>query len=315
MSSTTANILDVGGKVVFDDSIESIEFHPYTPYNDSYKNNDAIHICINRQDLIVLPSQSQLLIEGNTKECLLVNNAPAFLFQDIRYELNGVEIDRTRDCGITSTMKGLVSYSKDMDFALENAGWCVGAKKEHSEFSFTIPLSHLLGFAEDYKKVIMNAKHELIINRATTDLNAIECKDVAKKPEVEITRVIWRMPVLKVSDKEKLRLMSYMEADFETNSYPLLFDAFSNFQMAYYNREYSSPQLNRAHYKTQSPLIVIDTSRQPDSYSSGGGAVDIKVEMEFKKNVPANTAAYCLVINDTLFEYNMLTNTTRKLIQ
>ncbi|XP_063532834.1 uncharacterized protein LOC134743372 [Cydia strobilella] len=220
-SMSSSSILDIGEKVLFDDSIESIEFHPYTPYNDSFKNNDNIHICINRQDLILLPSQSQILVEGTVeKGCLLVNNGAAFLFQDIRYELNGVEIDQARNCGITSTMKGLVSYTKEMDHSLQTAGWEVGAKKIHDKFTVTIPLSHILGFAEDYKKVIMNGKHELILNRASTDVNcldlaAVDANTVPQPPvpngEIEITRVTWRMPVIKVSDKEKLRLMSYVE--------------------------------------------------------------------------------------------------------
>ncbi|XP_063542734.1 uncharacterized protein LOC134751280 [Cydia strobilella] len=118
---------------------------------------------------------SQILVEGTVeKGCLLVNNGAAFLFQDIRYELNGVEIDQARNCGITSTMKGLVSYTKEMDHSLQTAGWEVGAKKIHDKFTVTIPLSHILGFAEDYKKVIMNGKHELILNRASTDVNCLD---------------------------------------------------------------------------------------------------------------------------------------------
>ncbi|XP_061711719.1 uncharacterized protein LOC133523126 [Cydia pomonella] len=406
---SSSSILNIGEKVLFDDSIESIEFHPYTPYNDSFKNNDNIHICINRQDLILLPSQSQILVEGTVeKGCLLVNNGAAFLFQDIRYELNGVEIDRARNCGITSTIKGLISYTKEMDHSLQTAGWEVGAKKIHDKFTLTIPLSHFLGFAEDYKKVIMNGKHELILNRASIDVNCLDLapvdpNTVPKPPtpngEIEITRVTWRMPVIKVSDKEKLRLMSYVEgsipvqiafrtwelyeypvlpsserhiwciktstqlekprylivgfqtarrndktkdmsifdhcnltncrvylnaqyypydpfsAEFKTNNYALLYDAFTNFQRSYYSRDHTSPQVNYAHYKTHSPLIVIDTSRQCDSFNSGAGAIDIKLEMEFKENVPANTTAYCLIINDSLFEYNALTSATRKIIQ
>ncbi|XP_063635222.1 uncharacterized protein LOC134805978 [Cydia splendana] len=246
----------------------------------------------------------------------------------------------------------------------------------------------------------MNGKHELILNRASTDVNCLDLApvDADKVPqppipngEIEISRVTWRMPVIKVSDKEKLRLMSYVErsipvqiafrtwelyeypilpasqrhiwciktstqlekprylivgfqtdrrndktkdmsifdhcnltncrvylnaqyypydpfsAEFKTNNYALLYDAFTNFQRSYYNRDHTSPQVNYAHYKTQSPLIVIDASRQCDSYNSGAGAIDIKLEMEFKENMPSNTTAYCLIINDSLFEYNALT--------
>lgn len=399
--STTVSILDIGEKVTFDDSIESIEVHPYNPYNDSYNNNDLINICINRQDLMVLPCQSQLLVEGTiNKECTFINNAIAYLFQDIRYELNGVEIDRSKNCGITSTMKGLVSYSKGSDNALENAGWNVGTIKEitDGDFSFTIPLSHLLGFAEDYKKIIMNAKHELILNRANTNINCatITTTPPGKHIDVKITRIVWRMPVIKVSDKEKLRLMTHIEsgipipiafrtwdlyeypllptaqkhvwtiktatqlekprfviigfqiarknveaenmsefdhcnltdcrvylnsqyypytsfaADFKKSSFPLLYDAYASFQQAYYG-DVNNPQLNPAHYKTKAPLVVINTSRQCDSY--GTGPIDIKVEMEFKENVSTATTAYCLIINDSLFEYSALNGTVRKVIQ
>ena len=38
----------------------------------------------------------------------LVNNAICFLFEELRYELNGVEVDRCRNVGLTSLMKGYV---------------------------------------------------------------------------------------------------------------------------------------------------------------------------------------------------------------
>lgn len=396
MSSST--ILDIGEKVVFDDSIESWEIHTYNPYNNSFNNNDEIRICINRQDLIVLPSESQILVEGNVnKDCAFVNNGPTFLFQDVRYELNGVEIDRTKNCGITTTMKGLVSYGKESEYALENAGWNLGVIKpiDDGDFSFTIPLSHLLGFAEDYKKVLINAKHELILNRSNTNSNSVITKDATKHADIKITRIVWRMPVIKVSDKAKLDLMRYIEqnipisiafrtwdlyeypllpttskhlwsiktasqlekpryliiglqtarkndetkdmsgfdhcnlqncrvylnsqyypydsfaVDFEKGSFPLLYDAFVNFQQTYYNRSTSSPLVNPPHYKTKSPLIVIDTSRQCESYNSGG-AIDIKVELDFKKNVSANTTAYCLILNDLLYQVTPITSDVRK---
>lgn len=395
--SSSDSILNVGEKVMIDDSIESIEIHPFNPYNDSFKNNDEVRIAINRQDLIVLPHQSHLLIEGKiNKECTLINNAMAFLFQDIRYELNGVEIDRTKNCGITTTMKGILSYGKESDHALESSCWNLGAIKpiEDKDFSFTVPLKHLLGFAEDYRKVIINAKHELILNRSNTNNNsAIPLS--GKHNEIEITRIVWRMPIVKVSDREKLRLMEYIEndvplplafrtwdlyeypllphgslkhvwpiktssqlekprfviiglqtarkndetkdmsqfdhcnlqsckvylnsqcypydsstSDFEQGSYALLYNAFADFQQNYYGKRNTSPMVSMAHYKTKTPLLVIDTSRQADTFNSG--AVDIRVEMEFKKTLPANTAAYCLIINDSLFEYYVLTGRVRK---
>ena len=46
---------------------------------------------------------------------------------------------------------------------IDNAGY----------FNVTIPLSMILGFAEDYRKIIVNCKHELVLTRSKNDRNAI----------------------------------------------------------------------------------------------------------------------------------------------
>lgn len=397
-----SSLLNIGEKVLFDDSIESIEYHTYTSYNDSYKNNDEIRIRINDQDSIVLPSESQLIVEGTTtKNSAFINNAPVHLFQDVRYELNGVEIDRTKNCGITTTMKGLVSYGEEEGKALENSGWNItGYKEFEGEFSFTIPLRHLLGFAEDYNKVIVNAKHELILNRSSSNVNCAVLKDAAKKIEVDIRRIVWRVPIIRVSDKEKLNLLKYVENDipipiafrswdlyeypvlpssqkhvwsvktcthlekprfvilgfqhlrnneaskdksmfdhsnfynarlylnsqyypydsfandFDKGVFSLLYEAFVNFKRSYYGLKSFNVQISPNHFKTKSPLIVIDCSRQPDALNSGvNGVIDIKLELEFKKPVADGTTAYCLILNDSLFQYSLLTKSVRKISQ
>ncbi|XP_041983220.1 uncharacterized protein LOC121736197 [Aricia agestis] len=356
------------------------------------------------EDIIVWPSESQLIIEGTTtKSSTFVNNGAAHLFQDIRYELNGVEIDRTKNCGVTTTMKGILSYGEEESKALENSCWNTssssGIKDIEGEFCFTIPLRHLLGFAEDYTKVIVNAKHELVLNRSSTNSNcAIKTKDATKGFEININRIVWRMPIVKVSDKEKLRLLRYVESnapipisfrswdlyeypllptsqkhvwtvktstqlekprfvilgfqharnndeskdkslfdhsnfhnarlylnsqyypyesfanDFEKGVYSLLYEAFCNFKRQYYGLKNANVQVNPAHFKTKAPLVVIDCSRQMDTIRSGvGGGIDIKLEMEFKKAIPSDTTAYCLIINDSLFEYTILTKSVRKI--
>ena len=53
----------------------------------------------------------------------LENNCVAFIFDEIRYELNGVEVDRNRNVDITSTLKNYVTVSSDRSVILQNAGW------------------------------------------------------------------------------------------------------------------------------------------------------------------------------------------------
>ena len=45
------------------------------------------------------------------------------MFCEIRYELNGIEIYRNKNVGITSLMKTIVSFSLSQENSLENARW------------------------------------------------------------------------------------------------------------------------------------------------------------------------------------------------
>ncbi|XP_018405192.1 PREDICTED: uncharacterized protein LOC108781652 [Cyphomyrmex costatus] len=93
---------------------------------------------------------------------MLGNNCVSFMFEEIRYELNGTEIDRNRNVGITSLLKGYASFSGDFAHYMENAGFPHPVFEEtvrrlvaHDEyFNFYVPLFMLFGFCEDYKRVI-----------------------------------------------------------------------------------------------------------------------------------------------------------------
>ncbi|KAL6265945.1 hypothetical protein P5V15_002794 [Pogonomyrmex californicus] len=73
-----------------------------------------------QQDLYTLPYESFLYVEGKlTKnkvvegsDVVLGNNFVAFIFDEIRYELDGVEIDRNRNVSITSALKYYVMTSE-----------------------------------------------------------------------------------------------------------------------------------------------------------------------------------------------------------
>ncbi|KAL6260853.1 hypothetical protein P5V15_008382 [Pogonomyrmex californicus] len=54
-------------------------------------------------------------------DVVLGNNFVAFMFDEIRYELDSVEIDRNRNVGITSTLKHYVTTSSDRSVILRNA--------------------------------------------------------------------------------------------------------------------------------------------------------------------------------------------------
>lgn len=237
-----SKILNITQGVHSDNSVTKLEYHSYSPFLNSFNNNDEIRISIQHQDLYLLPSESYIYIEGrilkldNTESntVRLVNNSMAYLFDSIRYELNGVEIDQNRNVGHTTTLKNYVSLTENQSKLLINAGWAPENDfvLTHGYFNFCIPLKVLLGFAEDYRKIIINAKHELILTRSRIDENAIVSPDDEMK--FNITKLQWRVPHVTVSDEEKLSLLKVVESgksikmsfrSWDLYEYPLLPEA------------------------------------------------------------------------------------------
>lgn len=401
------NILDISHTPVYDSSIDGIEVHSYKPYVTSFNRNDEIRIPINQQDLYVLPSASTLYIEGVVKvtgtdslpvsSMQLTNNPWLFLFQDIRYELNGVEIDRVKNAGITTTMKSFLSMNESESKMSKAWGWDIdGTKNTHAGiFSVSIPLSNILGFAEDYKKVIINCKHELILLRSNTNLNALKLNTNEVLADIEMHKIVWRVPHVKVSDREKINLLKVLEKNypiqlafrnwdlyeypmlpkttkhtwsiktssqiekpryvviglqtnrknkkdsdmsrfdhcdlrdvrvylnstyfpyeslninFSNNKFALLYEQYARFQQSYYGRR-TEPLLSSKHFEEIAPLFVIDCSRQSDNLKSGA-VVSVVVEIEANTEIPDQTSAYCLILNDCIIEYKPLSNIVRKI--
>lgn len=233
-------MLDIESAAEYSDIITGMEFHAHKPYASStYKNNDEIRIPIAQQDIITAPFESTLHISGtlsgkkaqSSTDVSLINNAMAYLFDDIRYEIGGVEIDRSKNVGITSTIKNLLSIQKgEMEFYRNSCWFGPGKTEKTTSFSFSIPLKMLLGFAEDYRRILVNVKQELILLRAGSDANAIISSD-ATDFTLTINNVYWRMPHITVSDTFRLKLLRLVEKDksvhipfrsWELHEYPTL---------------------------------------------------------------------------------------------
>lgn len=213
-------VLNISEIPSYDESISNKSFHTYHPFIESYNNSDTIRICIQNQDLVLLPSESVLYVEGSlhNKEkkaddvLQLNNNCVPFMFDEIRYELNGIEIDRSRNVGITTALKNYISLNSNESSSLLNAGWSL--KEENlsaiEQFNFCVPLKRLLGFAEDFRKVIPNAKHELILIRANTDNNAV--KTSLLNYSLNISKITWKVPHILLSDNERLNMYTIIQS-------------------------------------------------------------------------------------------------------
>ena len=220
--------LNIFGEVIFDDVIVKEEYHTYHPLNNSYDNNDEVRFVIHNQDLYTSPFESFIYVEGKVHSpsagFKFTNNPIAFLLEEVRYLLNGVEIDRVRDVGITTTMKGLASYNSSQSRSLNLAGWAPLADKQYiytptkKEFACCVPLAFLLGFAEDHKQVIANARQELILLRSRTNLNSFVEAPVAGAPDtsdvkIEITKMEWKVPHVWVNDDTRLQMLNQLNTD------------------------------------------------------------------------------------------------------
>jgi hypothetical protein len=274
-------------------------------------------------------------------------------------------------------------------------GWDInGTKNEHGSFSVSIPLNKILGFAEDYNKIIINCKHELILLRSNTNLNSVKLNANEYIDHITISKIVWRMPHIKVSDRERLGLLKYLESDraiqiafrnwdlyeypllpettkhswaiktssqiekpryiivglktkrknvadkdmthfdhchlrdvkvflnssyfpyesfdvsFSAEKFAILYDQYAKFQQSYFSRV-QAPLLSPEEFKSKAPLFVIDCSRQNETLKTG--SVDVRVELECESDIPTQTSAYCLILNDSIVEYKPLSSITKKI--
>lgn len=215
-----SNILNLLDPIIEDDSIVRYEYHNILPYSStSLDNNDEIRIPIHQQDVLTLPAESRIYISGTLAKGAaavygandgLSDNAMAHMFSEIRYELNGIVVDRVRNPGITSLLKGLVSFTSQDISRMSNSSFRVHSKTE-AAFSYCIPLKILLGFAEDYKKVLLNVKQELVLVRSRTNNNAILDAADNLQITIKLNTVQWQVPFINVNDANRLRMMTLLE--------------------------------------------------------------------------------------------------------
>ena len=231
-----------------DESVIAYNIYEYTPIVGTSLNNSGgqIRIAIETQDIFTHPSKSYLHISGSVTKAAdgalyavtdiltLVNNAAAFLFDKISYEMHGQTVDFTLNPGIASTMKNIISLGSEEQMKAGRGWWYLdqhGAgtasitdnsvyTQTHKlliknpttkgNFNIAIPLSSLMGFFEDYDKVLYGAKQTLILSRGGNN-NAIFKAAGADLAKVTISSLSWCMPQVKLSDIERENVFSLVE--------------------------------------------------------------------------------------------------------
>ena len=122
------SVLDIQEKYIVDDSIKSLETYAFQPISGTQLNGAGqITIRIENQDSFFLPRRSWLQIEGKlvkdadgsafavTDVISLTNNGIMYLFDNIKYELSGQEIESVYNPGHATTIMGLSKYSANFN--------------------------------------------------------------------------------------------------------------------------------------------------------------------------------------------------------
>ncbi|XP_060873955.1 uncharacterized protein LOC132947716 [Metopolophium dirhodum] len=177
----------------------------------SLSNNDEIRISVLNMDAYTLPCKSYIYIERRVNkpadavgDVRFSNNGLAFLLSEMSYEINGIEIQKLKTPGVASCLKAYCSYTLNDLNTLENAAWDSAMDGEDNKnfmsnnvLTGCIPLKHLFGFCGDYKKILLNCNQQLILNRASTNLDAIHVvgagatKAVLKIEKLQLNLLGW----------------------------------------------------------------------------------------------------------------------------
>ncbi|RLU21673.1 hypothetical protein DMN91_006049 [Ooceraea biroi] len=112
---------------------------------------------------------------------------------------------------MTSILKNYILLTLDRGVTLGNASWDTYIDNVDGNFNFCVPLSMLVGFREDYKRVVINARHELILIRSRND-NNILLGDPALEPKIELLKIQWRMPHVLLNEVNKLSMLRALES-------------------------------------------------------------------------------------------------------
>ena len=121
-------MINIDEPILVDNSIQSFKYLDYIPQNLADINgiNNLINIDIQACDNFLVPSESQILIEGQllrdddqpfgvADEITLVNNAMMYMFRYIELEVGTEKVESIDNPGQTTSILGYLSYPDDFN--------------------------------------------------------------------------------------------------------------------------------------------------------------------------------------------------------
>lgn len=302
---TTSDKIEVFAEPILDNSIISLQEHTYKPYGSpTFRNSDEIRIPVHFQDIILDISESYIYIEGSfkskdpTKKCYLSNNALAFLFDEIRYEIGGEQVAVVRKPGVTTTLKTMVSFGSTQLKPLLTCGWGLNDEKQDildstsNIFSGKLPLKYLMGFAEDYTKGIFNVKQELIMIIARTFANSY-VGDV--EADITINKIEWKIRHIIPEDRQKLKIMSRLNKSVNSATIQMAYRMWDLYELPALRETSSDVWAVRTSTSLEKPRYIILGLQTTDNCDN------------FKKDATmftsANISDIRVYLNSTVFPY------------
>jgi hypothetical protein len=121
-------MINIDEPILVDNSIQSFKYLDYIPQNlaDINYDNAQINIDIQASDNFLVPSESQILIEGQllrdddqpfgaNDEITLVNNAMMYMFRYVELEVGTEKVESIDNPGQTTSILGYLSYPDDFN--------------------------------------------------------------------------------------------------------------------------------------------------------------------------------------------------------
>jgi len=78
--------------------------------------------------------------------------------------------------------------------------------------NFCVPFNMLLGFCEDYRRIVINARHKLILIRSRNDNNCL-IGHPTQEPQIVLFKVQWQMPHVLLNEINKLLMLLWKAGD------------------------------------------------------------------------------------------------------
>ena len=240
------SILDIQEKLTTDESMRRYEEVEYQPIVGTQLNiANQITITIENTDDFYHPHLSFLEMEGKLVKAdgsaygdgdmiTLSNNSLMYLFSNVRYLLNGTEIESINHPGQATAILGSVKYTPafkngqglmqcwypdtttgadehNVGFNIRQ-GYIIKKPTPKGTFSMRIPLAHIFGFIEDDDKIKYGFTHQVILTRTTDSNDSIFKNAAAALGKVELTKISWFMPQVQLNDEEKFKMYKIIES-------------------------------------------------------------------------------------------------------